>query len=325
MERGRVVLTGATGFLGPHIVEALATRDLEVTALVRDAVRARKVLPRGVEIVACDLTEPPGEALSHSLEGASTLIHAAGGYQASLSPGADPALTTKLNIDASRALWALADSAGVDRFIALGSAAMLHSGGEPADESARVSALTHEVPYLRAKLGMRETLEALATDASMKLIEVMPGSLWGPGAAPGSAPFELITNFERQDIPGVLQGGAMIADVRDVASAIAQLVTHPDPKPRYILGGRRVEMSELMPALQAATGVQAPTRPIPNFVATLVSILRPAKLSPTALKMMRAGTRVDSRRAADSLGFECRPLATTIHDTVDSIHPTQHR
>lgn len=319
--RDIVVLTGATGMLGPHLVKALLARSHRVAALARDPAAAAARLPASVRIVACDLASPLPAALDPLLSEARCLVHAAGGFQASLH-GADPAEVERLHRGAAVELYDRAAAAGVPRFVALGSAATLGRGadGGAGDEEAPPSALVEKLPYLRAKRAQREALRAReAAGGGPALVEVMPGSLWGPGCPPGSAPWKLTTELLAGGIPGVLRGGAMVVDVRDVAAAIAALVEHPAPERAYALAGRRVELDALYAGLAAAGGVAAPRKRIPDLVATLLSWLAPGRIPPQSLAMMRAGTLVSSERAARDLGFAPRPLAETWADTVAAV------
>src|SRR5215217_3812382 len=67
-----VLVTGATGRLGPHIVGALLAKDVRVRALTRDPVRAGVVLPGQADVVAGDLADP--QALREALRGISDLV-----------------------------------------------------------------------------------------------------------------------------------------------------------------------------------------------------------------------------------------------------------
>jgi uncharacterized protein len=72
----KVVITGATGFVGQALVPALVARGDEVVALSRDAERARARLPAGVTAVTADLEEPG--AWTAALAGAGAVVHLAG-------------------------------------------------------------------------------------------------------------------------------------------------------------------------------------------------------------------------------------------------------
>ncbi|OOC57045.1 MULTISPECIES: NAD(P)H-binding protein [Nocardiopsis] len=68
--RGKILVTGATGNIGRHVVSGLRTAGADVRALVRTPSAAR--LPEGVEVVGGDLSAP--EKLDHALEGVDTLF-----------------------------------------------------------------------------------------------------------------------------------------------------------------------------------------------------------------------------------------------------------
>ena len=71
-----IAVTGATGFVGRHIVHTLLSRGHRVRALVRSPGRATRWAAQGVEIVAGDLADGP--ALSRLVDGAPTVIHLVG-------------------------------------------------------------------------------------------------------------------------------------------------------------------------------------------------------------------------------------------------------
>ncbi len=55
----RIFLTGATGYIGSAVLDALLRAGHEVTALVRDPEKAERVSRRGVEPILGDLSKPP--------------------------------------------------------------------------------------------------------------------------------------------------------------------------------------------------------------------------------------------------------------------------
>ncbi|HJK92331.1 MAG TPA: NAD-dependent epimerase/dehydratase family protein, partial [Polyangiaceae bacterium LLY-WYZ-15_(1-7)] len=73
----RVLVTGATGFLGGHLVDRLLARGHRVTALARATSRTEELEARGVEVVRVDLARPA--ELAEPIRRAEALVHAAGG------------------------------------------------------------------------------------------------------------------------------------------------------------------------------------------------------------------------------------------------------
>src|SRR2546423_7883887 len=100
-----VLVTGASGLVGSHVVEALAARGEPVRALVRPASRAA-VLRLGAEAVAGDVTDPAAwQAAAH---GVRAIVHAAALVQRRGPPGRDVAV----HVDATRPPGAAAPAGG---------------------------------------------------------------------------------------------------------------------------------------------------------------------------------------------------------------------
>jgi uncharacterized protein YbjT (DUF2867 family) len=68
-----ILVTGGTGFVGPHVVHALRARDLPVRVLVRDARRGSRAAAWGAELVQGDVTDPA--SLRRAVEGVDAVVH----------------------------------------------------------------------------------------------------------------------------------------------------------------------------------------------------------------------------------------------------------
>lgn len=128
----RVLVTGATGFVGSHLVEALRRRNAEVTALVRSTGKAQALASQGVRLVAGDLHDPA--ALEQAAAGQDVVFHVAG-----LVAAKDEAEFLRTNREGTAGLLDAAGRAGVGRFVLVSSMAAggpsapgrPHTGSEP--------------------------------------------------------------------------------------------------------------------------------------------------------------------------------------------------
>ncbi len=134
-----VLVTGPTGFIGPHVVHALRARDVAVRALVRDPGRASRLSAWGVELAVGDVTDPA--SLRAAVAGADAVVHLVAIIKGSRTD------FERIMAQGTRDLVAAAQEAGVRRFI-LASALGLDEGSKD------------RVPYFAAKWEMEHAVKA---------------------------------------------------------------------------------------------------------------------------------------------------------------------
>jgi dihydroflavonol-4-reductase len=164
----KALVTGATGFVGSHLVEALRRHGHDVAALVRSSAKASPLAALGVEQIAGDLAD--SEALLRAAAGRDVVFHVAG-----LTAAVDEAGYLRANRDGTAALVATAERAGTMRFVYLSSMAAAGPAvrGHPleGDEPARpVTA------YGRSKLAG----EMVVRDSRLSWTIVRPPMVYGP-------------------------------------------------------------------------------------------------------------------------------------------------
>jgi uncharacterized protein YbjT (DUF2867 family) len=138
-----VLVTGGTGFIGPHVIHALRARDVAVRALVRDPAKASRLSAWGVELVRGDVTDP--SSLAAACAGADAVVHLVAIITGS------PADFERVMAQGTRNLVAAARDAGVRRFV-LASALGF-------DEQTKDA-----VPYYRAKWEMERAVREPGLD-----------------------------------------------------------------------------------------------------------------------------------------------------------------
>jgi uncharacterized protein YbjT (DUF2867 family) len=134
-----ILVTGATGFVGPHVAHALRARDLPVRALVRDPKRATRLTAWGVDLAQGDVTE--SATLRGAFAGVEVVVHLVAIIKGSRTD------FERIMVQGTRNVVAAAQEAGVRRFV-LASALGL-------DERSRAA-----VPYFGAKWEMERAVEA---------------------------------------------------------------------------------------------------------------------------------------------------------------------
>ena len=173
------LVTGATGFLGGHLVRRLMQDGWRVRALVRGDSRSRG-LPEGVTAVAGDLTRP--SALGGVTAGVEVVFHAAAATASAFSSGArHEKLFMSVNRDGTEAIAREAARAGA-RFVHVSSTAAMglagSSDGETIDET---SPLLPTTPYGRSRKMAEEVVAALCRSADLDSVVLRPCTIAGPG------------------------------------------------------------------------------------------------------------------------------------------------
>lgn len=223
MASERILVTGASGFVGPHVVAAL----LAAGYCVRLAQRRAAPAAAGVEtVVAGDLSAPVD--WSTALAGVDHVVHLAG--LAHAGPGLDEALYNRINTQATQELAEVAQRAGVRRFIYLSSIKALTGAfdGPPLRDS--------DVPapddaYGRSKLAAEQALAALDLD----WVSLRPVLIYGPGVKANMA---ALLKLARLPVPlplGGLVAPRSLLAVENLAGAILFALTPDCPAGRSYL------------------------------------------------------------------------------------------
>jgi dihydroflavonol-4-reductase len=307
LSNDRVFLTGATGFVGRHVLRALEEAGFRVRALVRDPARRLE----GAETVAGDLRRP-GE-LVRALDGCRYLVHCAALY--SFAPR-DRASLWPVNVAGTAGLLEAARLAGVERAVVTSSAATVGParGERPATESDHAPEGTGSA-YHRSKVEQ----ERAALAARVPTVLVLPTAPVGPGDWKPTPTGQVILEFARGWVKfAPPPGGLNLVPVEDVARAHVLALLRGRPRERYLVGGENLLLSQLWTLLARVTGRPVPRWRIPPGMALLLGCLDEVRcrLQPRArpriplegVRMSGERMFVDDAKARAELGHRPGPV-----------------
>lgn len=297
--RDRVFLTGATGFVGAHILRELLDSGFAVRALVRN----RKRVDERAESVEGDLRDVG--AFATELRDCRYLVHCAALY--TFSPRATREIAA-VNVDGTGSLFMAAHLAGVERAVLTSSSATLgHAQGR----------------YHRSKLDQ----ERVAFAARIPTIALLPTAPVGPGDAKPTPTGKLVLDFTRGKIvakaPG--SGGMNLVAVEDVARAHAAALQLGRPGSRYAIGGENLSMDEIWAMLAEITGKPLPKWRAPYalaFVAGCADELRgritgaEPDVPLEGVRMSRERMYADSSNAQRDLEYRPTPVRDALERAV---------
>jgi nucleoside-diphosphate-sugar epimerase len=316
----KVLITGATGFLGSHLAEALAAEGHALRVLVRSGEKAERVLgARGLsfEPVLGDMTDV--DPVERALEGCEAVVHAA----ATMYGGAD---VLDANVAGVRHVLQGAYARRLDPIVYVSTiAAMFPPPGPLITVDDPIASL--RTTYGRSKAeGERIARELQARGAP--LVSIYPAGIYGPGDPGPGETLKGLRDALRFGWP-ITSGGISIVDVRDVA-AIAVAALRPGRGPRrYMAGGRFLTWREKAELCDALTGVRARRIPAPGPLLRVAGrVLDRLKgfvsfeypLTYEAALMMTEMKPCDSRATCEELGVAFRPTEVTLADTLRWLH-----
>jgi dihydroflavonol-4-reductase len=315
----RVFLTGASGFVGAHVLRALLAAGYSVRALVRDD--SHIAFDDDVEWTTGDLLHT-GE-FAHALDGCRYLVHTAALY--SFSPY-ERASVYDVNVNGTASLFAAAHLAGVERGVLTSSSATIGHAGQagPVDERSHPP----ERPFA-ARRGdyhaSKVEQERAAFSSRLPVVAVLPTAPVGPGDWKPTPTGKLVRDFARGAISALppAGGGMNLVPVEDVAAAHVAALQRGRPGERYVLGGENLDMDAVWHLLAGVTGKPVPTWRVPYAVAFAVAVLDEARCRidsdavPFAplegVRMSRERMYADASKARDALDFR----ASSVRDALE--------
>ena len=314
----KVCVTGATGFVGAHVVRALAERGDDVRVIYRKPNRLQALTGIRFRRAKCDVLD--FRALKRALRDAELLFHVAG-YVAS-SP---MERVWQLNARGPEIAVEAAAAAGVPRVVVTSTISAIGvANGTPADEETSYPQDWLGLAYPDSKhVGETAALEAAAR-VGVDVVVVNPAYVLGVPvnrSAPGETSTRTIGNYLRGRLPGVLDAPMNFVDVEDVAAGHLLAASRGRPGERYILGGENLPWPGLIDRVAELSGVRCPIMVLPTSIRRLARIREaiglPGALSAEASKLMGQDWRFSSRKAQEELGYESRPLDETLQATIE--------
>jgi dihydroflavonol-4-reductase len=313
----RIFVTGASGFLGQHLLQTLKHRGFEYTALSRSSDEEG--------FVQGDILEREG--LESLMEGHDILIHAAG--LVSHDPK-DSDLLWKLHVNGTKNVCEAARKVGISRVIYLstsGTVAVSKENREITEDGDSPLPLIKEWPYYRSKL-FAEDVALSFQDGEMDVVSLNPSLLLGPGDRYDGESTKSIRLLLDKQMPIAPSGGLAFVDVRDVVEAIILSLKNGRGGQRYLLNGTNVSFGEYYKRLARLADVSAPLMTMPKQTKGFLSLFPKWKdvggalgldISRHDLLLASHYWYCDCSKARSELLWVPRDPLTTLSDTVHDI------
>lgn len=295
----RILVTGATGFVGRSLCEKLLLNDVELRGTVWAAEPATN-LQAGVQAVPIE-TIGPDTDWSETLSGIETVIHLAARVHVMDETSGDPLTAYRqVNVAGTENLARQAAAQGVKRLIFL-SSVKVHGEETEVPYTEQLSPAPQD-PYGVSKLEAENLLHKISAETGLEVVIIRPPLIYGPGV---KANFLNLLKIVDKGIPLPL---ASITNVRsllylgNLIDAIILCANHPQAAGQVFLvsDGEDVSTSELV--RRVATALDRPARLL-SFPPSLMRLAGKLTGKSMAVDRLLGSLVIDSGKIRRELGW----------------------
>jgi dihydroflavonol-4-reductase len=327
------LVTGATGFLGSHVVRVLAENGADLRLLVRptSALRNLEALEKSgvhADRVLGDLRD--AASIEKAVSGCDSVFHVAADYRLWVT---DPDEMYRSNVEGTRNILDAARKLGVGRVVYTSSVATMgflngHGSncGAVADEDSPVALDDMIGPYKRSKF-MAERAALEAAKAGVDVVVVNPTTPIGESDIRPTPTGRIVVDFLKRKFPAYVETGLNLVDATECARGHVLAFEKGRAGQRYILGGENLTLKNILDKLAAITGLKSPTVKLPYAFALGTALVdetvtgrilgREPRATLDAVRMGRKMMFVSSKKAEQELGWKIVPVEGALKRSVE--------
>jgi ornithine--oxo-acid transaminase len=325
IEQGdRVVITGASGFIGSAVARAVQAKGAQIVAVIEPGADVSNL--RGipdVERVVVDIRD--AAAVKSAFEGARYAFHLAAIYRLWAR---DPRIFRDVNVGGTLNVIDAVRAAGCERLVYTSTVGVLGLSktrhGAPADETCHADLAHLFGHYKRTKFAAEhEVLRAAAEGLDVSL--ALPTFPLGPGDVAPTPTGKVVLDFLNGKMPAYVDTAMNVCHVDDLAHGHVAALEHGRTGRSYILGGENMSMREILQALADCSGLPVPRFEVPRqlvVAAGMASSLVEGGLLRREPRVPLEGARMattrmifNDDRARAEIGHKSRPARLAIEDS----------
>ncbi len=318
----KILITGATGFIGNHVTRLCLDQGDEVRVMVMPGEDRSPLDGFDVEFVEGNLLDPP--SLERAVAGVDGLYHLAAVFAVWTK---DPTLHYRVNVEGANAMMCAAMAAGVERVVFTSSIAALgvRKDGGLAHETTMFNQWRYAGDYVLSKFISEQVVRGLVAQGLPAVI-VNPGFPFGPGDRVPTPTGGLIVSILKGEMKHYFDGGICAVDVRDVAAGHVLAMEKGRIGESYLLANPAGNLSfkDFVQLVGRVAGVEnVGTQRLPAWVMAVagrvmetwanISGKTPATTFKNSMYSMQ-NIWVDPSKAILELGLPQTPIETAIED-----------
>ncbi|MCR4392999.1 MAG: NAD-dependent epimerase/dehydratase family protein [Dehalococcoidales bacterium] len=317
----KVLVTGATGFIGGNLVRELLNQGYQVRALVRKGSKLKHLEGLDLDVAEGDLLDRA--SLEKALDGCEALFHTAALYT---FWARNPGIIYETNVRGTENILNAARVKGVKRIVYTSSESVVGvrpDGRGNEDVVCDISSIPGD--YKKSKF-IAENLVFNLCKEGLPVVVVNPTTPIGPYDVKPTPTGRIIVDYLNGKMFACVNTGLNIVDVRDVAKGHILALEKGKLGTRYLLGNRNLTLREIFNILERITGIKAPRINIPYRIALFagyvdefiegILLRRYPRIPVAAVRASRKFRHFDCSRAVRELGMPQTPVEVAFKDAV---------
>jgi len=316
----RVLVTGGTGFIGQHLVSALAAGGRQVRVL---DLRSPICAVPDVEYLAGSVLD--ANLVDEAVRDVAEVYHLAGLPGMWIPHKSD---FCAVNYRGTEVVIAAARKRGIARFLHCSTESILFRPSPLADAASEPCLLpSQEMPglYTRSKM-LAEQFAAQTAASGFPLVIGTPTMPIGPHDHNLTPPTAMLRHFLSGRVQIYLDFIVNLVDVRDVAAGLILAMEHGQIGHRYILGGESISLKKILQLMATISGRRYVSIPVPGRVAEVAATMlefvadhvthRPPSGTAEGVRIALRATELSIEKAQHELGYAPRPVEPALRDTI---------
>lgn len=317
----KVLVTGATGFIGHHLVNKLASEGHTVSVLSRKPLKDNEFPGHKIRVCLGDVTD--SLSLLTATEDQDMVYHLAGKIAYKASERAD---MEKVNVQGTQKVVDACITNEVPSFVFMSSVVAIGSSfdGQVLDENSPYNIGHLNLGYFETKHKAEEIVKTAFHHNGLKVFILNPSTVYGAGdATKGSRGVQI--KVAKGKFPFYPPGGVNVVHIDDVLHCLIQLPLKGRPGERYIVAGENLLLKDVFKIIADTAGVPAPKIPLPKPIIKVLGLLGDYILEPLGLKGPMSGETAhtstmyhwfSSAKAQKELGLKVTPARSAIQESV---------
>lgn len=328
----KILITGATGYLGHRLTLTLAERKNEIHILVRNPNSDNIPLHKNIKVFNGDITDK--QSIRSAINGCEQVYHIA----AIVKPfDKNPSLFHKVNVEGTSNLLTMALETGVKKFVFTSSCSVIGPTLKAAmcENDTRITPFDNE--YDTTKF-LAENLVKEYSHKGLFTVIVSPSKVFGPSG------FEtkiitvntFINKFIKGEFTFIPKPGKLMANycfIDDVVEGHILAMSKGSNGEKYILGGENISFEELFSTIRMLSGTKAKLIEVPKIFVKVWALLQWIQyktfdkepiLTEKSIQQIFCNKIFSSEKATRELGYCITPLEDSLKKTIHFLKNQHH-